>query len=343
MDMEQIDKMIGQIGEEPLTDEQMARLLTGNGEIAGDDGGEIADQDDLRAKSEGEPDPATDEAKGDAKTEDKPVILAKDGVHTIEYEKLVEARDEAKVAKEQARTLQEQLAAIQAERDDLQAKMAEAAKQDEDTGTTQATDELLASFKEDYPEFYAVLQRETAAVSQALLSRIDALEKMTGQLTGQLAPVIEKSQTDAVTDHLNTIRSGVEGYDQIVAQSDKVHAWLETQPEAVRAAYSEILDQGSAKDVIAVLNTFKAATGFQVDSGGTPPATPGKKGADVDALIAAAKQKHQVPTTLSDIPASSSVPHDEAAAMLEMTSVSLMDKFNGKTPDQILDLIGRVV
>jgi hypothetical protein len=341
MDMEQIDQMIGQIGDEPLTDEQMARLLTGNGEIAGDDGGENADPE-IQAKSEGEPAPATDEVKVEAKADEKPVVLAKDGVHTIEYEKLVEARDEAKVAKEQARTLQEQLAAIQAERDDLQARMAEAAKQDEDTGTTQATDEVLASFKEDYPEFYAVLQRETAAVSQALLSRIDALEKMTGQLTGQLAPVIEKSQTDAVTDHLNAIRSGVEGYDQIKAQSDKVHAWLDTQPASLRSAYSEILDQGSAKDVIAVLNTFKAATGFQVEAGKTPPAT-GKKVADVDALITAARQKHQVPTTLSDIPASSSVPHDEAAAMLEMTSVSLMDKFNGKTPDQILDLIGRVV
>ncbi len=203
MNLNDVDDLIEKFGADGgMTDEQMAQLLTGNGEIADIPTGDDIPGDGDKAKSEGTPDPAINATDGE-----KPVILAKDGVHTIEYEKLVEARDEAKVAKEQARSLQEQLSAIKAERDDLQARMAEAAKQDSETGDTAATDELMASFKEDYPEFYAVLRRETEAAGKAMLSRIDALEKM----TGQLAPVIEKSQADADSAHFDAIRKGVDG------------------------------------------------------------------------------------------------------------------------------------
>lgn len=338
MDVNQVEQMLEQLGETDLTDEQMSRILTGDGEIAElDAGGDKADQDQ-QAKSEGEPDPATDEVKDEeGKTAgDKPVIMAKDGVHTIEYEKLVEAREEAKVAKEQARTLQDQLAAIQAERDDLQAKMAEATKQDEEAGNTAATDELLASFKEDYPEFYAVLQRETNAASQALISRIEALEKM----TGQIAPVIAKSQEDAVASHFDTIRNGVEGYDQIVAQSDKVHAWIDSQPDLLRNAYAEIVANGSANDVIAVLNTFKQANGFKVT-----PSVGGGKAVDVEAAIAAATQGgKRTPSSLSSVPSGSAAHHDETEAMLDESAVSLLTgRFANMTPDQINEAINRAL
>lgn len=330
MDIEDVDKMIEQAGDELMTPEQMARILTGNGDIPEAEGDDTLLAGD--GKSEGEPAPAIEEEKVEA----KPVILAKDGVHTIEYEKLVEARDGEQAAKNQARVLQEQLTAIQAERDELQAKITEAAQQDADTGSTVATDELLASFKEDYPEFYAVLQRETTQANSALMARLDAVEK----IAGQLAPVIEKNQADAGEAHFKAIREGVEGYDQIVAQSEKVYAWISEQPKALREAYEDIVANSSnAQDVITVLNTFKAATGFTpavVNAGA-------KKTGDIDKIIAAAKQAPKIPTSMSDIPASSSVPHDEVAAMLEKTAVGQMQAFHGKTPDQILDMMDRAV
>jgi hypothetical protein len=338
MDVNQVEQMLEQLGEADLTDEQMSRILTGDGEIAEGGTGDDRNSQNPEAKSEGEPAPATDEVKDEEgkAAGDKPVIMAKDGVHTIEYEKLVEARDEAKVAKEQNRVLQEQLSAIQSERDDLQAKMAEATKQDEAAGNTAATDELLASFKEDYPEFYAVLQRETTAASQALISRIEALEKM----TGQIAPVIAKSQEDAAVSHFDTIRNGVEGYDQIVAQSEKVHAWIDSQPDLLRNAYAEIVANGSAKDVVAVLNTFKQATGFVVT-----PSEGGGKTVDVDAAIAAATQGgKRIPSSLSSLPSGSAAHHDETEAMLDESAVSLLTgRFANMTPEQINEAINRAL
>lgn len=58
-------------------------------------------------------------------------------------------------------------------------------------------------------------------------------------------------------------------------------------------------------------------------------------------MVAATKPK--APTSLSEVPAGTSAPHDEVAAIREMSGTNLMNKFAGKTPDQILELMSRII
>lgn len=98
-----------------LTDAQMAELLS------------LPEGDTTTLMVEsGKPDPAPVAAPAEPQstststtTQDpaNPVVLAKDGVHTIPYEKLVEARDGEKHWKAQAEAAQQQLAALQAQAD----------------------------------------------------------------------------------------------------------------------------------------------------------------------------------------------------------------------------------
>ena len=47
--------------------------------------------------------------------------------------------------------------------------------------------------------------------------------------------------------------------------------------------------------------------------------------------------------SMSEIPAGANVVSDEVNAMMEMSSVGLMSKFDGKTPEQIMALMSRVL
>lgn len=57
--------------------------------------------------------------------------------------------------------------------------------------------------------------------------------------------------------------------------------------------------------------------------------------------IAAAKT--EPPASLSEVPGSSAAHHDEAAALLEMSGTALMQKFEGKNPDQIEATLSRLL
>ena len=133
--MEQIEQYIAthQDANGNLSDADTMRLLTGAHE-QGDttkagqpvDTGAPAAGSEAKtegAKEEGgsasQPDPKQQPDQGGEKKEGDepagdPVILARDGKHTIGYEKLVEARDEAKAARAEADRLRAELAAAKA-------------------------------------------------------------------------------------------------------------------------------------------------------------------------------------------------------------------------------------
>ena len=97
-----------------------------------------------------------------------------------------------------------------------------------------------------------------------------------------------------------------------------------------------MLSQGSTADVIEFFDTFKAATGK------TPqPTTPGKPDVAAAAQAALAKAKTKAPTSLSEIPAGSKAPHDEAQALMEMSDSNTLASFMSKTPEQIRALLER--
>ena len=154
-----------------VSDEVMAKIISGEyepGEIKGESLDPDAEADDTPV----EQDPVeakADEPEGDAEPE--PVILAKDGKHTIPYSELAQAREEAKSAAEQLAVLQAKLQ----EQTELLGKVQEAKESDEETGTTEAMDDLMADLAEDYPGAAKLIQKLTSQLEQ-MTSKQQALE-----------------------------------------------------------------------------------------------------------------------------------------------------------------------
>jgi len=296
-----------------LTDEQMARFLTGNGDTA----------------IEETPALDTEEVKEEEQKEEvKPVILAKDGVHTIEYEKLVEARNDAKAAKEEVESLRNTLA----EREALLESLKAAKEQDAATGTTEATDSLRESVKEDFPELLELMEHSNASVVKELRAEMAELKK---QISADLAPVMKTTNDTIAEKHFGTIRDAHKDFDDIMA-APEIMEWVDKHPGPIKAAYMNIIEHGTAKDVIDMVTAFKDAH----------PAPVGDT-TDTVAMKAAEAEKKatgkSVPKSLSDIPAGTAAHHDEAGAMQNMTPVQLMNKFVGKSPNEIMEFLDRTI
>lgn len=257
--------------------------------------------------------------------EAKPVLLAKDGVHTIPYEKLTEAREAEQVARAAAAELQRQLEALQA------AKPAQAAPVVTDQAKAEALAAIDPSVFGDFSEgdiakgIQAVVASQTAAIKAEfdakLIAALEPIQKQTVE-----------SESDKHFSAINAKHSDVES----VVPSQEFANWLDAQPSIVRGAYKAAIDGGTAAEVIEVLDTYKAATV-------KPAATTGKPDAAAAAQAAIAKAQTAPPKSLSEIPASTNVMTDEVGAMLEMSEAGMLSKFDGKTPEQIAALVSRLL
>lgn len=279
-------------------------------------------QDDKKEATQAEPDPTT------------AVVLAKDGVHTIPYEKLTEARGDAKQWKEQAEAALAELEAFKAQAQ----KRADAGEAPTKTDAQAQTAEAAIIEAGIDPEIFGDFSEEALAKGVATLvdMRANAISKaVEKRLAEVLAPILEQQKTTAATSHYSTIYERHPDADSI-AESKELADWIAAQPTFARAGYQAVLSQGSTAEIIEFFDTFKQATGK------TPQhATDGKPDVAAAAKAALAKAKTQVPTSLSEIPAGSKAPHDEAQALMEMSDGNTLASFMSKTPEQIRALLER--
>lgn len=257
-------------------------------------------------------------ANVDVKTvepEPTPVILAKDGVHTIPFEKLTEAREAERLAKATAADLQQQLDAL---------KNAPAAE---------VASNLPAADLEDADVFGDFSEAAIAKGVETLVARKTAA--IEAKLAAVLAP-IQKQEAESATDsHFSAIEAKHPDVESVVPSQEFTN-WMNAQPSVARSALKAAIESGTAPEVIEVLDAYKAATG-------KPAAVNGKPNAVAAAQAAIAKAQAAPPLSLSEIPAGTNVAHDEADAMMEMSSIGLMSKFEGKTPEQIMALMSKVL
>lgn len=265
------------------------------------------------------PNPAPDVAAKavEPDPEPKPVILAKDGVHTIDYEKLVEAREAEKHWKQVALDAQAQLEAQ---------KAAPAAPTDLATADADVAD-LFGDFSE--AEIANGVKKLVAANTAALKADFDE------KLNAVLAPLQAQQEQSAEDAHFSAIEAAHPDAEQI-AQSEQFAQWLGRQPSFVREGYQAVIDQGTAEQVIEALNTYKADTGKLA-------APPVQTSAAAAAQAAIANARTKPPMSLSEIPALSNASADESAAMLDMSVGAVMSKFDGKTPEQIMAIMNRIL
>ena len=337
-----------------LTDEQMATVLDSGFDLEslgtlGDKGDTDGDQptpDEVKQTPEQEASPSDKPPEGEPDTVSKgdeeeggegtPTLMAKDGVHTIPYEKLTDARDEARDSKEQAEHWKE-IAETQSEQLDefktLSEKQPEPdpdqAAKDEDVRIKSEDMEFL---KEDYPE--AAKRIEAVMDQNADLSeKVDSLTKRLDD--GETLTEAEK--------HFGAIEEKYPDFEEIQG-SDKFKTWMADELDALDYGnYHRARDSGSAEEAIVLLDKFRIAHPLETapKADDSSPAAP-KDTAIIDGKVQAAKDKASAPVSLSDVPGESGQ-HDEVEAIREASAVSLMDRFEGQSQEDIENLLQRVL
>jgi len=238
-------------------------------------------------------------------TADNAVILAKDGKHTIGFDKLVSAREEAKTAKAQAAELQQQLEAANANLKTLQEQAqarVDAGQEATDTDKQLAMAEAAIDAGID-PEVFGDFSDEALTkginivVSKRVEAEVDA--KVAKAVAKALEPFTQKAQEATEDAYLKAIYTAHEDADSIV-ESAEYAQWFNSQPTYMRSAINAAMGSGDAAQVVEVFDSYKSATG-KTQQADTAEAVKAKAAAQV----AAAQQK--VPDTLSGFPGGGSV------------------------------------
>lgn len=257
------------------------------------------------------------------------VILAKDGVHTIPFEKLVEAREEGKHWKAQAQAAQDALAALQAQAD-ARADAGKAA-----TATDKAVEAASAAIEAGAdPDLFGDFSEEAirAGVKKLVAEQAASLrESIRAELQQELAPIKQAKQVDEAEQARNLVLSKHPDAASI-AESAELEQWVQSKPAFVRGAYQQVITGGTPAQVVELLDAFKAET---------KPAT-ANAGAEAAAAKAIANAKTRSPSSLSDIPGGVAASTNPAEGLADASAQDLISKFEGLSEKARWELIEKI-
>ena len=289
---------------------------------------------DTQLSEDGEPDTVAEqpEAKSPPETlpveaaqpEPEPVVLAKDGVHTIPFEKLEEARQQA-----------QHWARVAAEKDAEIARLAAAVQAPtqpaaEETPEPTGEDVIFGDYSDE------AMKKGVQAVAAAEIAK--AVAAINAKFEPALAPIKEQAQNAALEAHFKALTDANPDHNEIVT-GQPLQDWIEKQPSFVRDQYKVVFERGTADQVIELVSTFKSQSGIGQTAAASTAADVARK-----AKEAIANAKGVRPTSLTDIPAGSTAHHDEAEAVHQMTSNGLLAKFTGVSDhDKIMAQLDRLV
>lgn len=253
------------------------------------------------------------------------VIQAKDGKHTIPFEKLEEARNNAQQWKQQAAAAEQALAELrqqvpsttQAEQN-LEAAQAAI----EASGNNASVIELFGDFSEE-----AIAKGVESLIEQRVPGLIQsAVDKA-------LAPYQAQQALSAEQVHFAEIHAAHSDIDSIV-DSQQFDDWMTAQPDFIQSAYNDVLAKGTSKQVVDLLNLYKTSNNLVQPS---VSATDLKE----TAKQAVSKAQTQIPHSVSDLPAGSpaGVTRDERLAAL--SPAQLAEEMQSWTPEQIEKFVDR--
>ena len=323
-----------------LSDDDKARLFAGESLQGETDKANTPDADtatDTAAESSATPAAAenvdTEKDAPPATKPQEPVVLAKDGEHTIPFSVLEAER-------QRVRDLEQQ----------LQQALHPAATKDPAAETTPPATAPNAARADD-------------ELKQLFAARDEALYSGDTEKTAELNMKIFTVQQERVT-HAAIARIEARNAEQAAQEAERVaQRQVETSAAAVAEKYP-ILDfksENANRDAIDLV----VAQRDRLMAQGVPFADAIVQAADKVALLFAPKQttttpepkpdaaaraaeviskaKNQVPTSLSSVPAGASVHHDEGEAIRNRSGLSLLSSFEGKSADDILKLMSRVI
>lgn len=296
-----------------------------------------AEPDNGKAEQAPEGGAATD-AGQDEENETPGPIASKSGHYTIEYQKLVDARAQRDQYKAQAQQLSEALAALQTQQ---QAQVAEATpvqkaaevqpQADQGPVFEDFSEEGLAKGVQKLVQMQ-LAQSLTPQVQQAVQQAVQPLAQQQQQMTQQQ---MKQAHLDAIY--------AVHADAHEVAESQEFQQWVQAQPGYAQAAIAQVLQTGSAQEVVEVLSGFKQAQAASVD---TQAAKAAAATAPAKPLPKAGKQGADAPVSLSELPgaAPASGGSDVQRAMdLAQNPAALLEFMAQLSPEKQAKLMNSVV
>ena len=292
------------------------------------------------AQTGGEPDTTQVEDQGNTNTDPQTVatpteeqlnaanavIQAKDGKHTIPFEKLEEARSNAQHWKQQAAQAEQALAEL---------------RQNTSANTTQAEQNLEAAQAAiaasgnniDVIELFGDFSEEAIAkgVESLIEQRVPGL--IQSAVDKALAPYQAQQAQSAEQSHFDEIHAAHSDAESIV-ESEQFNTWMTEQPDFIQKAYNDVLDKGSAKQVVDLLNLYKTSNNLIQPSASTT---------DLKQIAKQAvnKAQTQVPHSVSDLPAGSPAGVTKDERLANLSPAQLAEEMQSWTPEQIEKFIDR--
>ncbi len=311
------------------TPEQAAQLLeltTAQGETAKAETGQpAAGATDVTAIDEAGKQIDTDDLAG--LTADNAIILAKDGKHTISFEKLEAARQSAQHYKQQAETALGELERLKVEAQARAATGQQATLVDNQVATAQAAIDAGAD-----PALFGDFSEEAlhAGILKLVKSEVNT---RVGDVIAKLEPIQQQQEKAAADEHYSAIYQAHPDADSIV-ESKELAEWIQSQPSFVRESYAGVLNKGTTAEVIELFNQFKQAVN-------KAPGEVSAESAQAKAKEAVARAKPAAPFSLSDIPGGKTGAADRDAAIANMTGPEMLDEVGNYTPQQLEAFLNR--
>ena len=240
----------------------------------------------------------------DSENADNTVILAKDGKHTIPYEKLLEARNAEKAIKAE-------LATVKAELDALR----QGKKSNQTTDETETVDDDLDDDEEVF-------------MSKKDLNKF--LNDTVAKQVNERLKIIEQQQAISVAEqHYQAIFAKHPDADSIVESSELAN-WIAAKPNYVQNAIHQVLKQGTSAEVISLLDDFKKDA----------KTVPEKRSLDLTKINQAAEkkisqaQKPVAPDTLSHLDGAKTVSKGQVDYS-NLSGSDMLNVFSDKSLDEI--------
>ena len=279
--------------------------------------------------------PVTTDSKNSQVTDeqlnaDNAVIMAKDGKHTIPFEKLQQAREAERLALEKVQLAEQQAQAAIAELEKLRNQQSQsntAAQQAKIDNQIDIAQQAIDNGVD--PSIFGDFDEEGLAGGIQTLVQQQVAQQVEARLKQALEPITQKQQIDETQQHYAAILQAHPDIES-VAESQEFASWRASQPSYAQQAINGVLSQGTTDQVIELFNQFK---------GNAQTAAP--TSADIKQAAKAKIDNAQsaIPASLSDIAGGQAhtSPDEQLANLDGVDMLAAMEKMSPEQIERILN------
>ena len=257
---------------------------------------------------------------------DNAVIMAKDGKHTIPFEKLQQAREAERLALQQAEQANAELEKLRAQLVQGNTAAQQAKIDNQIDIAQQAIDNGVD------PSIFGDFDEEGLASGIQTLVQQQVAQQVEARLKQALEPIAQKQQIDETQQHYAAILQAHPDIES-VAESQEFASWRASQPSYAQQAINGVLSQGTTDQVIELFNQFKA---------NAQTAAPTSAGIKQAAKAKLDNAQSAIPASLSDSAGGQAhTSPDEQLANLD--GVGMLAAMEKMSPEQIERILNKTL